>query len=190
MPTSNRLARKRLFTIPVSALLCCLLSACVESQNPVSDPAKAKPDPKLYGNWVWDKGQKALLGSVWPKFAVEKYKQPRKTKVPASPGLMMCHLWDSGGKKSSAPFFVTSFGRFGIATIVEKQGHTFLKYKLTGNQLQIWGGSAKSVIKQGLLKGTGKRLTDTTENTARFIRNGGDTKLFTERVVYNRVVPK
>jgi hypothetical protein len=77
----------------------------------------------------------------------------------------------------------------------------FQKYQVVGNTLTVWYTDTKSVgklVEDGQIAGkvsktkegdiTSVTLTDSTENLANFIRNGGDSKLFAARTrkVYTR----
>ncbi|MBI3409023.1 MAG: hypothetical protein HY040_11805 [Planctomycetes bacterium] len=213
MRVSTLKRRARLF---VGLLFLSTTSCVVESSHPLSDPAEAKPDARLAGQWRDPEKARSDMYVGRPKLAAEG--------LPA--GVMIAHtittFVDNEVDHTAQAFFVTKIGNEHYLNLFDpkhclegskwdgEKPSPFLlvKYVVADDRLTVWtmdlDATAKAV-EDGKLKGTvqrkkadkagkkttvsGVRLTVTSENLAAFLNKGGGKSLFTEnsKVTYIRV---
>ncbi len=207
---ANRPARLPLL---LSALL---LSSCVQSKSPLSDPDKAKSDERLIG--AWSLSEKGPNGPQYTLFFIGK-----SGHRGAPSGIMKMVQIDidrENNVKTKEPlyFFTTSVGNRSYANLFEGavfdrakfppwdkrniQEYVLIKYEVEGDKLTVWLGNpkaAEAAVRKGQVKGlvqeTGRfiklkhvTLTDA-EGLSRFLANGGDKVLFPDdgKSVFSRV---
>jgi len=187
--------------IGVAALLSLGLASCVPSKNPLSDPQHAIPDAALYGTWYGrDKnGNTDLLVIGRLTEAAKRSELPaglmraakvtisRDYRVGASASLVF-FVTSTGTKTYVNSFGEDAFDRSKHPTFNRAAIDSFLimKYRLAGARLEFWNSySVKALgeaIERGVVQGTveydkrtraisGARLTDTTENLAKFFES-------------------
>jgi hypothetical protein len=93
--------------LALCAFFCLTLTSCFEvvSNNPLSDPKRAKVDERLIGTWEHKVNDQLLV--------VEIARHPRAGKgdPPIAAGMMIAKLTDFDNKKGEVPFFVTTIGK-------------------------------------------------------------------------------
>lgn len=201
-------ALRRIAFAALSALAFLSSSCGINSQNPLSDPNRSKPDADLFGTWV-TKDEKGTI--LWVIGRAQENAQRDDV-----PGGFMRAVGSSLDENHLVPkpghfaFFVTALGQDRYLNVfddnrLDKEKHPqwneppvenfhLLKYRLVGNRLNIWQGDidkAGDAVDAGLVKGVvhrqqkGKRvssvqLTDTTERLDRFLRTDVGKAVFPE----------
>jgi hypothetical protein len=187
--------------------VCLLLSSCVDSKNPLSDPEKAQADPQLAGVW-----RRATDDGATEYFHVGI------AKGSILPGIMRA-IGNFHGKdgKLGAPLslllFATSLGESRylnvVATDEKKREHLeksdlkpelvdgwlLMRYQVQGDTLEIWPlnpDAKRRAIQAGRIKGTIDKkadlFTETTEKLASLLASPENADLFEkEPVRYQRV---
>jgi hypothetical protein len=193
----------RCLILLVIAVFGVMFAGCMAiSDQPLSDPAKSAVDEKLFGFWlvkddgrgrdVWVFGRAPAVGKNDPPglMRMASVRISPKDEVD-EPGSMLIFPSQIGG---NSYFNVIDEKMFNASTKnwhTAKLAYLLAKYRVTGDRLEIWSGNYSRVgaaIDKGLVKGEvtrekdGKvktaKLTDTTENLAKFLQNGGDEALF------------
>ena len=192
--------RRSLFWLFVAAA--CLLGTSCDSKNPLSDPAKSKPDPRLAGVWrtkdpsgevsyfhVGRAGDK-LPDSVMQLVAVTHEKDGQLK----GPGVMLMFPTVLGNTAFLNVGMDGSTRQQSAVDRLEREGwkpgvlevYGVCKYRIEGDVLLLWvmtEDTKKKAITSGKIKGDvaekGKVgpscFTDTTENVARFVAAAGDS---------------
>lgn len=201
------------FSLALLLALCLLTTtACVESKHALSDPQTSPQVPELYGVWkmVTTSGD---VNYVHIGAGVELSVDPAQS-VPEA-GLMQFFVVShngaanppqSGGIRLTKPigfrFFVTEIEGTSYATCVPDPeagkprtlpaGYFFMKYKLDGDQLEVWdmnNDATAAAIEAGQLGGNVEReagrlkrvaITDQPEKIAKFLASGGADDVFVE----------
>ncbi|HMF20279.1 MAG TPA: hypothetical protein VKE98_23930 [Gemmataceae bacterium] len=182
-----------------------LLSGCIDSEAPLSDPDKAAPDEKLLGKWIHeDKGFKPV------QFTIEKVAAPG---YPTGIMKLTCRRLAKTDQETPQVGFVFRSELKGKTYLnlcgkmvdelpmlppwnkVRANGFRIFKYSVKEHTLTFWFVDDESVLKtavmHGKLNGTIRpmgyldfeptvRLKDTTANLARFLASE-DEKLFSGR---------
>ena len=208
---ANRLVKS---PVQLSLLLLALLSSScgrVRVTSPLSDPEKAQPDERLCGMWKPEnKGDNA------PDAAFLLIGKVGRQDVPAGIMKAMAMEIDKNNKLRdiSVYFFTTpaaddTYANLFLEEVVDpanspvwnkKSMRSFLlyKYKAEEDKLTIWSmndDAVEDAVRSGQVKGkiegtNTKTVTFTDgEDLLRYLKGGGDTKLFEEKrkQVYLRV---
>lgn len=196
---------KKLCPLLSVAALSLLLTSCFDTKNPLSDPQKSKPDDRLGGVWRFrgDGGEIDYyhIGHVGEKLPASIMRV-----------VNVQHMPDRTMRFGELLIFPTTIGDktyLNVAeaepsqlTLLEEKGWTnetfneylILRYQITGDTLTIqWIDSKakKRSVEEGKIKGMSEKdrdgntrvhFTDTTENLAKFIADGGDS-LFSKDVL-------
>jgi hypothetical protein len=194
----------------------CLLASCVESDRPLSDVLKSEQDTRLYGLWsrTGESGDTEYL-----HVGAELTDPLERNRPQAEPGLMryatITHSQHTHGlgKPSDGRFYRSKINGDDYANWVvpaddarrKPVTYCFLKYQVDDQQLVLWDQDAEATAKAiegGKLKGVVKRkpggdsfeelrITDSSENVAKFLAGGGDKTCFPDKAsskyVYKRV---
>jgi hypothetical protein len=189
------------------AAVCLLFSSCGESEKPLSDPLKAKPDAQLVGIWRTKHGE----GSV-------EYVHVARAGGKLPPGIMRTvsvqHNQDGTlGQPGEDLLFCTCAGENHYLNVVltvdderdvarlSKAGwntkliksYCLVKYAVKGDSLTVWimdPASQRELIKSGKIKGVvnkdSGRFTDTSENLAALLSAPESAKLFQNKDLMHR----
>lgn len=183
-------------------VLCLFLASCDDSTNPLSNPQTSKADEGLVG--VWRAGNGKVYYHI--RHAGEKFPKGVMRVV------MVNHDEANVDPPEEYLAYSTILGNKTYLNVVidEKQvkvldakgwkpeavkSYTFLRYKLDGNKLTVWGideTAKEKAIKSGKIKGVIEkdqpaRFTDTSENVAHFIGDAGDGLWYTKEPELERV---
>jgi hypothetical protein len=184
----------------VSAALGLLLTSCVDSKNPLSDPDKSKADARLVGVWrargedgdatyyhVGRVGEKLPQGVL----GVTGVTHRKDGRLQRSDGEFLVFPTVIG----DASYLNLSEGSEEQIKTLEEKGwkpdtvtdYIILKYRVDGDTLLIWTmdvDAKERAIKAGQIKGIVRtekdsftktvEFTDTTENVRRFVASAGD----------------
>ncbi len=192
----------------VAALLSLAVASCIPSKNPLSDLERAAPDAGLYGTWYRrDKdGSRELLVIGRLAEAENRPDLPaglmrgmsvsisKDNRVGPSSSLVF-FVTNTGTKTYANSFNEEVLDQRNHATFRREAIDSFviMKYRLAGDRLEFWKGhSVKSLaeaIEKGRVRGkidrdkdtksvSGARLTDTTENLAKFFDGADADALF------------
>src|SRR3972149_2295873 len=183
----------------ILGLFCLVLTSCVDSDNPLSDPKQAAVDPGLVGVWriqgkdgevvyyhVGQAGEKFPAGMMRVKIITHN----KNGELPRPDNDDKLVLITALG--NNRYINVTSLDADKIKTMKDSpwepslaDGYFIYKYEILGDNLTIAGmvpEQKEEAIKTGKIKGTIEgnkiRITDTTENLARFVAAAGQEKLF------------
>ena len=180
----------------VGSILCLLLSSCVAtSENPLSSPETAQPDPKLVGTWH-EKGDP----------------DPNETYEFTVKDAHWMHVEDREKDKppESYDMFVTVIDGNRFLNVrhvgLDEQGHPFkkeffiMRYEVTSHVFSTWmldQDKAAEDVRSGKLKGTIHQnqstvgnpphpdvdvfLQDSGTNLVKFIHENGPKALFSEK---------
>ena len=186
---------KSLFFIGVAV---CLLASGCDSKNPLSDPLKSKADERLVGIWqgrgddggVFDDGEwfyhVGHAGDNFPACMMRVVMIQHQKGGVEPPGELL--MFPSVLGRKTYLNIVVGLDNKLVKSLDEKgwkaadvDSYQLYKYQLDGDTLVLYGmdnGAKKKAINSGKIKGTegngSYRLTDTTENLARFIAEAGD----------------
>lgn len=198
------------------AIFCVLTLGCVESKHPFSDPDASVADLSAVGVW------KEVVESNKVSLLIIGLNPYRSAKG-APPGLMSFQRVELGEENelssgSEGTFFPSKIGNDNFMNCYRKNTEdlrslqsegdkyvmvwkpnmddyfTILKYRLDGDQLELWDGNEEGVaaaIESGGVKGiverdakdnhlTVAKLTDTTANIRKYIATNGSKVLFRE----------
>ncbi|MCE0484166.1 MAG: hypothetical protein LV479_08015 [Methylacidiphilales bacterium] len=149
---------KTLSRLASGALLCLLLTSCVvTSDNPLSSPETAKPDPRLVGDWFTkaegDVFHFTITHGAWMHVVIT-------SKADNRPGMI-------DRKPEEYDFFPTVIGNETFLNVrlidKDKQGHplktyTFLRYSISPDRIlrmeMISQDAVAEAVRAGKLKGT------------------------------------
>jgi hypothetical protein len=177
-------------------ILCLLLSACTTmSENPLSSPGSARPDPALVGSWQ-EKGDKDEILEFTIKDAHWMHLEDRKKdRPPESYDLFVTEI--DGFRFLNVQYYDTDDKGHPV-----KQGYYLVRYEISGKRLATWWldqDKAANAIRTGRLKGiihqdknpmmVGKpphpdvdvTLQDSGANLIKFIRQAGAKAIFSDR---------
>lgn len=184
-----------------------LLTGCAESENPLSDPLKTKPDARLAGVWRVQGDQYSVgpVGDGLPESVMRMVGVPHSKDGKLTPPGELLFFPTALG--SNTYLNVTDGADWKVESLKKKDwrsidSYVLAKYKVEGDTLLVWpmaAGAVKSAIETGKIKGVARRipvknpgakaksreqvmLTDTTENLARFVASEGD-RLFSKEVL-------
>ena len=211
------LISRKIPVLTVAVLTLCLAGCVVKSKNPLSDPDQSLPDEKLFGVWVQKKeGDTKIMvigktGVSEPKgvpagIMCGLYSAINKEGVVQTPGHPTFFITSIGDDHyinwfEESALDVSKHKTWDKTAIKE---YFLMKYRVSGDKLEIWTGEEKGIAKaveSGKVGGEVKRdrdhpevvisasLTDTTENLAQYIKNGGGAILFPNesKIVYERL---
>jgi hypothetical protein len=180
----------------------CLFGTSCDSKNPLSDPAKSQPDPRLAGLWRLkersgdvDYYHVGRAGDKLPESVMEVVGVTHdKNGQLKDPGVMLMFPtvlgntaflnvgmdWSTNVRNSAVDGLKREGWKPGVLEI-----YSIFKYRIEGDTLLLWAiveDAKKQAITSGKIKGDvpeeGKigasRFTDTTENVARFVAAAGD----------------
>src|SRR6266568_2355990 len=196
------------FALSAIAILTLTIAGCfVSSTNPLSDPATSTPDDKLFGLWLEKDERETQVWTIGRASNESDAKNVPAGLMRAA--ATRINNQNEVGTPGSLLFFVTTLGEGTYLNVwdddlagksikdwkqVKIPGYMVIKYRVVGDSLELWHGNydrVASVIDKGLVKGEITRekngsvktagLTDTTENLARFMQNGGDKLLYGEK---------
>jgi hypothetical protein len=185
---------KNFLPVVLGLVLCLLLSACVAtSENPLSSPETAQPDPKLIGTWH-EKGDNNESYEFTLKDAHWMHVEDRKNDKPVE----------------SYDMFVTVIDGNRFLNVrhvgLDEQGHPFkkeyfvMRYEVTNHVFSTWmldQDKAAAAVRSGKLKGTVQEnqskvgnpphsdvdvfLQDSGANMVKFIHENGPKALFSDK---------
>lgn len=174
-------------------VLCLLLTGCLVSKNPLSDPQTSKPDERLVGVWrLSDEHGRFTnyhVGHAGEKFPNSMMRVAFVQHAKGEP--------DSSGEFLMFPSVLADKNYLNVIaatgqrdTVSEEKGwnadavdcYWLFKYQVDGDKLVMWGTDEKAkrqAINGGKIKGVIEnckpaKLTDTTENVACFVAGKGD----------------
>jgi hypothetical protein len=183
----------------VLALLCPLLASCVDSDNPLSDPNQSTIDPGLLGVWRLQTKDGDLIyyhvGKAGEKFpagmlrAITITQNQKGELLRPEPNDTLVFTTTLGNKHF---LNITGLSADKIKTMGDSKwessmadGFFIYKYEIKENKLEVACIDSKQkteTIKSGKIKGTidgdKVRMTDTTENLAKFFATPDAAKLF------------
>jgi hypothetical protein len=192
-------------TRPFIALLClavaCLLYVgCDDLQNPLSDPRIAKPDDRLSGVWRYDWGKKQIYfhvgkaGDELPDGVMRVAFVLHDTEDGTVKSPMEALLFSTTIGTNTYLNLAPIEGKEQLKLLKEKgwkeiRAYVLLKYKLEGDTLLLWkldsdakyhaikDRKIKGVVneKEGFVGIDTNKITDTTDNVARFVAKAGDS---------------
>lgn len=193
---------KSLFLI--LGLLCFAFTSCVDSDNPLSDPKQSTVDAGLLGVWrVRDKGDTVyyhvgLAGKQFPDgmLRVKSIHHEKNGDLLRPDNDDMLVFATTLGNNHYLN--ITSLDAKQIKSMGDSKwepsmadGYFIYKYEINGDKLTVAGmdsdekekaikaGNIKGVVEKGDMQdGKGVRITDTTENLAKFIASADQDKLF------------
>lgn len=150
------------------------LSSCVESENPLSDPATCVADPDLYGTWssVGDPQYSQIVVIGRPGRFRDGEALLTLKNVPA--GMMRYAQIETGPNRSvneagSLDFFVTKIRRDSYVNLISYDqkpwpevgeeglkawtkeriaGYVIAKYQVAGDKLTIWEGDRTALLRR------------------------------------------
>ncbi|HEY1188193.1 MAG TPA: hypothetical protein VGE74_11080 [Gemmata sp.] len=217
----------RLRLAPLALVIVCLwLTGCVKSSNPFSDPARSAPDKNMIGLWK-EVGKKdaslVAVGLDW-RARVRNQESWKKRLRDVPPGLMVMRNVEWNEEQELEPLFRSSTKQSFFPSVIGSEtylnalqgefdkdiwsptkitGYRVIRYRVTGDTLELWTGSEEGVaaaVESGGVRGAVTRdpkdkrlqsaeLTDTTQNLAKYIVAGGGKVLFPDRTkkTYQRV---
>lgn len=195
---------KRFLQLLSLASLCLLLTSCIDSKVPLSDPDKSKADERLAGVWRFEGKERQVS-----YYHIGRFGDRLPKSVMRAVGIT--HTQD-GEIKSAGELliFPTTIGEKTYLNIcdgkdkqmklLEEKGWTaktpafylIFRYQITGDELVVQAMDAeakKRAIQDGKVEGVIEKnrftkvfFTDTTENLAKFVGEAGDD-LFSKDVV-------
>ncbi len=181
-----------------------LLAGCIDSEAPLSDPEKSKPDEKVLGKWIYEEkgasqGQITIekVGAAgFPPGIMTLTMRPRTRSAISKVGFVF-------SSELKGKTYLNVFGRMVDAPAkiptwnqVRAGGFSILKYAVKEDTLTFWvvddESPLKTAVKNGRLKGTIRprgyldfeptvKLKDTSANVAQIVLRE-DEKLFSERM--------
>jgi hypothetical protein len=182
----------------ILGFLCLGFTSCVDSDNPLSDPKQSTIDPGLAGVWrVRDKGDTVYYhvgkaGSNFPAgmLRVKSITHGKNGELPHPDNDDLLVFTTTLEKNHYLN--ITSISAERIKSMGDTKwepsmadGYFIYKYEISGDKLTMAGMDSdrkEEAIKAGKIKGTleehNKRITDTTENLAKFIASADQEKLF------------
>lgn len=206
---------RRIF-FSLSVAICCSLTGTgfasddsdneVNSDHPLSDAAKSKPDEKFLGTWrptretadAW--GMKdfrmdvGIARNVSAFNGDSNFSNKKSKKVVYNKVMRFTWMWKGGRvtRTDTFVFFATKIGKNCFVNIPlftddnTIKGYFLFKYEVSGDTLVFRLANFDGVIKGGKLKGRfdknnwlfAGRVTDSTENIVRFLQQGGDKECF------------
>ncbi len=186
-------------------LVAILLPSCgrIRVTSPLSDPEKAKPDEQLCGMWKpTEQDENApnkgflLIGKVRVQDVPAGIMKALALEIDANKEIRDLGLYfftTSAADDSYASFFLENVVDPGTSPVWNKKNmRSFLlyKYKVEEDKLTIWDmddDAVEAAVRQGLVKGKieGKNTKTVTltdgEDLLRYLKEGGDKKLFEEK---------
>ena len=187
---------KTLFPLVVGLFLCLLLTSCITtSENPLSSPETAQPDPKLVGSWH-EKGDTDETLEFTTKGAHGMHLEDRKKNKPPESYDMFVTVIDGNRFLNVQYFDKDDKGH------AAKCGYYIVHYKVSGRILSTWWldqDKTAEVVRTGKLKGIFQQdknpmmignpphpdvnvtLQDSGANMVKFIRNAGPKALFSDK---------
>lgn len=171
--------------------LAALLAACPESVNPLSDPARAAPDPALFGVWhgSFDGDEMYLHAGPGERGMTRVVQVEHKKK----------------GAIETAQYaaFPARVGKQGYLTVrrtddeADFRGYWLFRYELKHDRLTLWMLSLKAAqedIRAGKLAGrTGEGpygetlITASSEALVQYLAQGEEKRLFDHPLAFQRV---
>jgi hypothetical protein len=199
--------------LPLLALLpvSMLLAGCDDSKNPLSNPEDAKADTRLAGVWRTQEAYSEDMEVAYAHIGVTRDELPHGVM-----GAVLIGHEKDGTMSGAAEFllFPTTIGKntyLNVApgdneqrTLLKKNGwksiagYVLFRYKIEGDTLLLWkmdpdakeraidNKKVKGEIKEGFLIDM-NRITDTTENVARFVATAGDDLFAKKAIRFDRV---
>jgi hypothetical protein len=186
----------------ILGLLCLLLSSCVDSDNPLSDPKHSTVDPGLLGVWRARSPEGEVtyyhVGQVGGKFPagmlrVKGITHNKNGELPRPDINEMLVFTTTLGNNHYLNLTTLNADRFKSVEDFNwepfmAEGYFIFKYDIREDKLIIAGmdpEQKEAAIKTGKIKGIVEgdkvRITDTTENLARFVADADPDKLFTTK---------
>ena len=193
------------------AALCLLLTSCFDSNVPLSDPGKSKPDERLAGNWQLrnDDGSVnnygfSLAGEKLPASVMRVVGSSHRadgTTVQFEPLLLFPTTI------GETTYLNVCDGKEPQVKLLEEKGWTaetvadysIFRYQVAGDTLTVqWmdGDAKKRAIEAGKIKGKIEKdqdgndrahFTDTIENLAKFVAEAGEDLFSKDAVRMERV---
>ncbi|MHB8974900.1 MAG: hypothetical protein ACYC4N_31105 [Pirellulaceae bacterium] len=180
------------------AVFSLLLTSCIDSKYPLSDPQKSKPDERLVGVWRFrgDNGEVNYchIGHVGEKLPASVMRVVNVQHMPDGKmhsGELLAFPTSLGDKT----YLNAAEAKPSQFALLEEKGWTdeainkylIVRYQITGDvlTLQLIDQEAKKrAVEAGMIKGMSEKdqdgnirvhFTDTTENFAKFVAEAGDT---------------
>lgn len=186
---------KTLFRLLVGFASCPLLTSCIAtSENPLSSPDTAVPDPKLVGTWH-EKGDNDETLEFTVKNAHWMHLEDRKTNKPPESYDMFVTVIDGHRFLNVRPLGNEDQG------LPPNKEYYIIRYEVTDHVFSTWWldqDKAAEVVRSGKLKGTIRQnknpsmigkpphpdvdvvLQDSGANMVKFIRHAGFKSLFSD----------
>lgn len=182
----------RTLILHATLALCMLLSGCLLSVQPLSNPAKAAPDPQLYGVWVaHDEGENLVYLHVGPG-------DKGMTKA-----LWVEYGKDAAFKVSHYTAFPTQLENMTLLNVISLDDHPSTKgydimwYHIGGNRSLSLALMSEEVVRQdirdGKLKGNIKPgkfsdtlITASSSELRAYIKAADPSKLFGKPLKFER----
>ncbi len=203
------MSRRRfdLHSIAYVSLLLAVFGACeaadygVTTSRPLSDPRKAEVDEGPCGSWravIKDRtyylhaGTGNIVGKFnWMELVLVN---PGETRPSFYLYHFVCFPSTIGGERYINIVYTSKLipqlrGSKIDQLISSVVRYEILKYKVTGDHLDVWSADQdfiRKAIADGKIKGAGAKIDDTPENLTRFIRSFGP-KLFVNKFRYTRI---
>ena len=173
-------------------LICTLLSACLDSINPASDPAKAAVDPALLGAWRGTFDDDVVYLHVGWSDALSRMQ-----------AVTVEHRKKDGALDvSEYTAFPSHLGKLDVLNVMQtsgkdrSDGYTLLKYRASGGKLTLWSMSEEALradVKAGKVKGTvgsdtfgDVTITASTAEIAAYLQAADPARLFTNVLKFDR----
>lgn len=172
-----------------------LLAGCPESIHPVSDPARAAPDPALYGVWHGRFDGDEIYLHVGPA-------ERGMTRA-----VMVEHKQKDGAiKVERYVAFPSQVGKLALLNVKavddpdRDRGYTLFRYQAEKKKLTLWMTSYAAVredIKAGKLAGKAEDkpygdtvITASGAELARYLQDGEPQRLFDKPLVFRRIAER
>ena len=190
----------------------CQCFAGCQSENPLSDPQKSKADERLVGVWrdrsgdadsyyhvgcAGDKFPACMMRVVLVVHAKKGLVQPPGEFL-IFPTVLRDKTYLNVARGKNDALISNLLKEHGYAVEAVGDGYTFYKYVFDGDKLLVYGIDEKAqqkAIESGKVKGTVTRsektvnckLSDTSEDLARFVKEAGDDLFSTKVMQLERV---
>ena len=169
-----------------------LLTACPESIHPISDPARAAPDPALLGVWhgTFD-GDEVFLHVGSGEHGLTR-------------AVLVEHKEKGGAPKVERyAAFPTQVGKLAMLNVrrtdepAAARGYSLMKYQVEKKKLTLWMtayGAVREDIQAGKLAGRAEegkfgetRITASSEELVQYLRESDEKRLFDKPLVFKRL---
>jgi hypothetical protein len=199
---------RRFFYMMFSALVFAVPACGISSDNPLSDPQKAKVDEELLGTWENPNPDPASFCKTltveklslpgYPPGALKLTMKPRDASQPAKIGVCFCTELNGRKYAYHCGPLVDDGKQLPTWEKLVVSGYGIYKYRVSGGSLTLWGGGGSTfakAVEAGKVKGKWAggpyysyiQLTDTTANLAKFLSSDEADALLGEEGVLKRV---